>query len=119
MMARLLEIKGGMGKACAETLDDVAHKIRDSARRIVPKDTGSLMHSIRVQKYSPEAGNVAKIGVSAGGYITNPKTGKIVDYARYVEFGTSKMPERPYMRTALYMHLGEIPINVVDKILRK
>jgi len=43
---------------------------------------------------------IEKIGVSAGGYITNPKTGNIVDYAGHVEHGTSMSPAQPFLRPA-------------------
>jgi len=75
-------------------------EIRDEAKRYCPVDTGSLQKSIRIQNYSRLGGVMEKIGVSAGGYVINPKTGNMVDYASYVEYGTSGSPAQPFLRPA-------------------
>ena len=81
-------------------LREAVAEIRDEAKRGCPVDTGSLQRSIRIQNYSRPSGVMEKIGVSAGGYITNPKTGNIVDYATHVEYGTSRSPAQPFLRPA-------------------
>lgn len=75
-------------------LDTCAEMIRDHARAMVPVDTGSLQRSIR------KVGLLHGVGVSAGGHIRNPRTGKIVDYARHLEYGTSKTAAKPFLRPA-------------------
>lgn len=58
------------------------------AKNIVPVRTGRLMGSIQVQQFTKtRTGAIAKI---------SPNT----NYESYVEYGTSKMSARPYMRPA-------------------
>ena len=82
-----------------EVLLDQAHLMVGLAQIYVPVDTGSLRDSIRVER-----GGVGKdwrtVRVRAGGYVTNPKSHKKVNYSNYVEFGTSKMGAQPFMRPA-------------------
>ena len=103
-MARLVRMKTALQTQVADEVRELAESIRDHAKRIVPVDTGSLMRSIRVQVYADPALHVKNVGVSAGGYITNPKTRRKVDYAGKVEFGTSRMRPRPFMRQAVEAH---------------
>uniref|UniRef100_A0A6M3MA63 Putative tail protein n=1 Tax=viral metagenome TaxID=1070528 RepID=A0A6M3MA63_9ZZZZ len=84
-----------------EALDKTADDARDRAKQLVPVDTRSLQKSIRKERYARPAGNIHYRGIRAGGYIVNPKTGRIVDYAAYVEYGTSRQRPQPYMRPAL------------------
>jgi len=54
------------------------------AQVYVPVDTGSLRDSIRVER-GGQGKHWRVIRVRAGGYKTNPKTGRLVDYAVFVE----------------------------------
>jgi hypothetical protein len=70
-----------------ETLLAQAHLIVGLAQIYCPVETGSLRDSIRVERGG--AGMFwREVKVRAGGYITNPKTGRIVNYAKYQELGT-------------------------------
>lgn len=71
-------------------LDATANKIADNARRFVPIDTGALKASIRVLSFGQKDTRYVTAGGAAG-----------VDYAAFVEFGTSKMEAQPYMRPAI------------------
>lgn len=86
----------------------LAHKVKNVAYMMVPVKTGSLQKSIRVEVYSLPAGYIAKLGVRAGGYVVNPESRKIVDYAGYVEYGTSKMKAQPFMRPAIEFYKPEL-----------
>lgn len=70
----------------------VAREVGRDAKRYCPVDTGALRASI----YAEVDGNVTRIWVG-----TNPR-GDGVDYALFVEFGTSRMAAQPYMRPALF-----------------
>jgi len=87
----LAELPDKMMQAGLEAIDEGADFMRDMARILVLKDTRSLEKSIRKQR---KANTVI---VRAGGYITNPKTGKLVNYAHWQEMMS------PYMRPAFQM----------------
>ena len=67
------------------------------AKAVCPVKTGALRDSIRVEHHGPYT---AKL-VAGGGLHINPLTGKVVDYARHVHDGTSRMPARPFLAQAL------------------
>ncbi len=67
-----------------EVLLAQAELMKGIAQVYVPMDTGSLRDSIRVER-GGESKNWRRVRVRAGGYVTNPKTGRLVDYAAIVE----------------------------------
>jgi len=91
-----------------------AHKVKNVAYMMVPVKTGSLQKSIRVEVYSLPAGYLVKLGIRAGGYVVNPESRRIVDYAGYVEYGTRKMKAQPFMRPAIEFYKPEL-----SKVLRQ
>ena len=77
-----------------EVLLSQAELIKGLAQIYVPVDTGSLRDSIRVER-GGQGLHWRRVRIRAGGYIINPKTGKLVNYARFVE-------ERyPFLRPAV------------------
>jgi len=64
-------------------------EMRDNARHLAPKKTGALAAAI----YATRGGDRQR-GILMG-------VRKKVHYARFVEFGTSKMAAHPYFRPAL------------------
>ena len=94
-------IPNGISNAADEALTETAEEARDIAKSLVAVDTGSLQKSIRIEKIARPAGNIKYVGIRAGGYIINPKTGRYVDYATYIEYGNSRTYPRPFMRPAL------------------
>ena len=50
-----------------------------------PVDTGSYRDSVRVERVGPTYHLHRMVKVRAGGYITNPKTKRLVDYAAILE----------------------------------
>lgn len=76
-------------------------------------DTGSLRDSIRVER-GGEGKNWRQIKLRAGGYIMNPKTGRLVDYAIFVE------EKHPFLRPAVleaFRDYGKVTdANVLDKV---
>ena len=106
-----LDVK--LSKALDEALNEIAEKIRDDAKSFVPVDTGALRKSIRIEK----KGKLQVSIVAGGGGVINPRTGREVDYAGYVEFGTSRMNPQPYMQPALEKNHDEILRIVKEKVL--
>jgi hypothetical protein len=76
-----------------EVLLKQAELMKGYAQVYVPVDTGSLRDSIRVER-GGESLHWRQIKVRAGGYVTNPKTGKLVNYAAIIE------AKYPFMRPA-------------------
>jgi len=76
-----------------EVLMNQAHLITGLAQVYCPVDTGSLRDSIRVER-GGEGKEWRRISVRAGGYIVNPKSNRLVDYAVYVE------ASQPFMQPA-------------------
>ena len=117
LLARLANLEKALPRVSAEKIIEVAKEVRDEAKRIVyfnAYDTGSLHDSIRLQVYAQQAGKINRVGVSAGGYVTNPKTGRKVDYAAFVEFGTSRQRPVPFLRVAI-----SLKMQMLRKAIRK
>lgn len=72
-----------------EALIEGAKFIKIMAKGYVRVKTGSCQKSIRVERQPPTT-----VRVRAGGYITNPETGRKVDYAGHLE------KRYPYMKPA-------------------
>lgn len=68
-----------------------------AAQAFCPVDTGALLGTIRVER----RGLYAVALVAGGMQFINPRTGRPVDYARFVHDGTSKMPPRPFLLQAV------------------
>jgi HK97 gp10 family phage protein len=87
--------------------------VRDQAKANVPRDTGLLEKSIRqyagaTRSGEPKGRVVAgtKVGFTAEGKTVSSRSKKAVRktraaHAHLVEFGTVKMPARPFLRPAL------------------
>jgi len=101
LFARLGRAEDSLESKTVEGLSEVADRIVQDAKGIVSVDTGSLQKSIRKED-TVSQGYIHGVSVVAGGGgIINPKTGREVNYAAYVEYGTSKMQSKPFLRPAL------------------
>jgi hypothetical protein len=85
--AKLAELPEKMLNYAFEVMMKQAELIKGLAQIYVPVDTGSLRDSIRIER-GGEGKAWRQVKVRAGGYVTNPETGRIVDYAKFQEFGT-------------------------------
>jgi len=110
---KLSNLEEKLSRALNEALEEIAEKISDDAKNFAPVDTGALRKSIRTEK----KGKLQVSVVAGGGGVINPKTGREVDYAGYVEFGTSRMAPQPYMQPALEKNKDEILQIVKEKVL--
>ena len=88
-LGRLADV--GKGSSMGRALRAGALVVEGHAKYYVPVDTGNLRSSIGTEGDN----NKAIVGASA-------------EYAAYVEFGTVRMEAQPYMRPAVYSHVGEI-----------
>ena len=120
LVAHLAEAIRNIDPKTREALREVARKVVQDAKALCPVDTGSLQRSIRAEEYPPEV-NIYRIFVVAGGKIINPKTRKKVDYAAYVEYGTSRAPAQPFLRPALEQNrplLREVLMNSLKEAFK-
>ena len=89
----IADIPNKILEGAEEAIMQVAHLMSGLAQVHVRVDTGSLRDSIRVER-GGQGMHWREVKVRAGGYVVNPKTGKLVDYAAAVE------AKYPYMRPA-------------------
>lgn len=89
----LAQLPEKMMEAAWEEIVQAVTLMKGLAQGNVRVDTGSLRDSIRVER-GGEGKLWRQIKLRAGGYIVNPKTGKLVNYAAVVE------AKYPYMRPA-------------------
>jgi hypothetical protein len=74
-------------EAGVEAMDEFADEMVLMAKAYCPVDTGSLQQSIRKER--AENG----VSVRAGGYVVNPRSRRIVNYAAVVEARTGFMQQ--------------------------
>lgn len=79
-----------------------ANIVRDEARRLVPVDTGNLKKSIATIRRKGDRNTVQ--------FSVTPSKGGKNDgwYAHFLEFGTSKMSAKPFLRPALDSKQDEV-----------
>jgi len=83
---KIYDLPQQMLQAGHDALRIQAQLMQGLAQIYVLVDTGSLRDSIRIEEVPTRDSDFARsIRVRAGGYVTNPRTGKLVDYAVYVE----------------------------------
>jgi len=81
---KLPTLKGQLRQRAAQAVAKCAFDIEAHAKAVVPVDTGNLKNSIQTDM---ETDLTAVVGTP-------------VEYAVYVEYGTHKMAERPYLGPA-------------------
>ena len=109
----LRELGSALSKPVLQkNLREAAQPIADEARNLVPKKTGELTKSITVEN-APTDDNTQDAAVLVG-----IKTGKGFAgwRAHFIEFGTSKMAARPFMRPAYDTKIGECR-NLIEQKL--
>ena len=112
LTARLENLASRIDEISDEALAELAERIVDDAKALCPVDTGSLKRSIRYER-DPDGGVVIAAG---GGGVVNPRTRREVDYAAYVEFGTSRTPAQPFLQPALEKNLPSLEALLSGKI---
>ena len=83
-----------------KALKTVGMKAEKNAKKICPVDTGNLRNSITHQNDK----DTVYIGTN-------------VEYAPYVEMGTSRMRAQPYLGPAIVMHVAEYK-ETIETILK-
>ena len=83
-MNRLPQLSAMLQARAEQIVSKTVYDVEAQAKTVVPVDTGNLKKSISTELVKPLEGVVS--------------TG--VEYAEYVEYGTSKMAAQPYMTPA-------------------
>lgn len=82
-----------------------AAKVEGDAKTIVPVDTGHLRASISSNSHSTANGAEAEVSTN-------------VEYAAYVEFGTSRQKAQPYLHPALQKNKANIRKIIIEEIVK-
>lgn len=98
MLSRLSD--AGRGRALGSALLAGALLVEGDAKRRAPVDTGTLRNSIRAEQQSD----------------TEATVGTPVEYAPFVEYGTSRQAAQPYLRPALEQNRDAIVATVTQVI---
>lgn len=111
------------GKTLERALVAGALIVANDAKRRAPVLTGNLRRSIHVGGYGAAGGlESGTTGTDIGGNRSTATSAEVlvgtnVEYARYPEFGTSKMAARPFVRPALDENRDAV-VREVDEALR-
>lgn len=92
-LARLRQIPNRVNRARAEALQDWATDLEKTAKDLAPVRTGALRDSIE-----------SRVNSSSGKAWVQVRPGPTTEYAYYVEKGTSKMADQPFMGPAAQIH---------------
>ena len=106
----------------------VARNIVDTAKENCPVGTpqstgipgyigGTLKKTIRIIRRAAR-GATRLISIAVGGRYKNPNTGRIVDYAKHVHDGTSRMPSRPFLKDAYDQHKQSFVQALINAVKR-
>jgi len=97
---RLRDIADRVAGVTEEAVAEFAADVESHMKGVVPVDTGKLRDSIEAQK----------VGT---GYTVGPRG---VDYAIYVENGTSRSPAQPYVAPTIQWARQEGPKRIARRI---
>lgn len=102
-----------MDRALAEALDEIGEMVVQRARELCPVDTGRLRNSI-THRMGGGGFSFPGMGAAVGKEVT---VGSNVEYAAYVELGTSRTDAQPFLRPAAEDYAGEYR-RVVEEHMR-
>lgn len=89
-------IAQAIDRALAEALDEIGQAVQHRAQELCPVDTGRLRNSI-TYRLGGGSFDFPGHGASVGREVT---VGSEVEYAAYVELGTSRTRAQPFLRPA-------------------
>jgi HK97 gp10 family phage protein len=92
-LARIAQLPRRANSLRAEALEQWAEDLQKTAKDLAPVSTGALRDSIET-----------KVNSSSGKAWVQIQPGKVREYAYYVEKGTSKMNDQPFLGPAAQIH---------------
>ena len=102
-----------MLEAAFEAIDEAADFMVTIAKGYCLVDTGALQKSIRKERVPPTHEHHRVVRVRAGGYVVNPKTGRLVNYAVHVE------KKNPFMKPAFDTVKSFLKDQIRQKVLER
>ena len=97
---RLNDLADRIAGVTEEAVAEFAADVETHMKGVVPVDTGKLRDSIKAEK-------------AGDGYTVGPRG---VEYAEYVEHGTSRSPAQPYVAPTLVWAKQEGPKRIARRI---
>lgn len=129
-MAELAKTLGGLAanvqrNALRKAVSSGAAIIRNEARAIAPVDTGEMRRDVQMKRERTADSQIATYAV----YVRSGKKSRLAGkargverdsfYWRFVEFGTSKMAARPFMRPAFEAKKNEAAEMIRDTLRQR
>ena len=102
-----------LDRALAEALDEIGRKVQHRAQELCPVDTGRLRNSITYTLGGGGGYGFPGYGASVGKEVS---VGSEVEYAAYVELGTSRTRAQPFLRPAAADYADEYRKTVEDHL---
>ena len=100
------DVEKDIQEQAVEMLWKIGFQVEEGAKRLCPVDTGRLRASITTSVDEPKLVCTVKSGGEVDEQQVTTARGKAmsgtnVEYAAYIELGTSKMSAQPFLRPAL------------------
>lgn len=109
LIIKMNTLETELKKEVEKEMNQALLPVKVEAISIAPFDTGALSRSITIRT---EITDTAIIG----------KVGAYIHYAKYLEFGTSKMKAQPFLKPAFDTHKMEVAEDIkrrIQKVIRK
>jgi len=105
LQAKLRKLDPATRDAIASGVSKAGALVEGSAKMIVPVDTGTLKRSISGRTEKTSDGAQATVGTN-------------VEYAAYVELGTSRQAAEPYLHPALQKNKDKAKTLIITEIVK-
>lgn len=112
ILDKLQQIGANVGKLENKALKNAAEPVLDDAKSNVPVNTGKLKEGLDISNIKKKDG-VKYVNVG----ITKSDNSEIF-YGKFIEFGTSKMPARPFLQPAFEKNKNTVK-NIIADTLRE
>ena len=113
LQSRFDEIAEDMAKELDDVMREGAEVVADLAKQLVPRDTGELRDSIKVEPWD-EPGYYTVVADAKAAVVRGRNRGAY--YGPFVEFGSNDNPPQPFMGPALLAHQEQIMAEVRKKL---
>jgi len=111
---RLDALRGSAKWNLTRMVKDMAEDIQRIAQQLAPIDTGALVSSIEIFE-----GATGVFNVVGGTYVISIAVGSRLEYAAFVELGTSRQAAQPYMLPAFEMVTQDIDRTVEEYLIKR